>query len=86
MARLCAVIHPKDPMRHPPEGAGGQGRAEVAGGEGVEGAEAFGEVGGGQLTVAEERAEIILGGAGTFPQIAIPAAGDEVAVGIVAGP
>jgi hypothetical protein len=63
-----------------------QGRAELAGGEGVEGAEAAGEFASGQLAVAEERAEKILGGAGALFRIAIPAAGDEVAVGIVAGP
>src|SRR6266478_4711203 len=40
-----------------------QGRRELAGGEGVEGAEAFGQFGGGQAPLAVEPAEKISGGA-----------------------
>src|SRR5713101_4651739 len=46
----------------------GQGRAELAGGEGVEGAKAGGEFGGGQATFAVEAAEKI--GGGGFPFLA----------------
>ena len=63
--------------------AEGQGRGEVAGDEVVEGAEAGGEFGGGQLAVAEERAKKILGAALALLRVALAAAGDEVAVGIV---
>jgi hypothetical protein len=41
-------------------------RAELAGGEGVEGAEARGKFGGGQAALAVERTEKILGGAFPF--------------------
>ena len=64
--------------------SGGQGRGELAGGEGVEGAEAGGEFASGQLAFAEERAEKIFGAAGALLRVAILAAGDEVAVRIVA--
>jgi len=64
--------------------ARGQRRGELAGGEGVEGAEAGGEFAFGQLAFAEERAEKILGAAGAFLGVAFPTAGDEVAVRIVA--
>ncbi len=62
----------------------GQGRGELAGGEGVEGAEAASEFAFGQLAFAEERAEKVLGAAGAFLGVAFAAAGDEVAVRIVA--
>ena len=59
-------------------------RRELAGGEGVEGAEAFGEFSIGQAALAIEPAEIIAGGAVAFAGIALQTAGNEVAVGIAA--
>jgi len=66
-------------------GGGGHGhrRDELAGGEGVEGAEAAGEFASGQLAFAEERAKEIFGAAWAFLGVAILAAGDEVAVRVV---
>jgi len=64
--------------------AEGRGGGELAGSEGVEGAEAAGEFASGQLAFAEERAEKIFGAAGAFLGVAILAAGDEVAVRVVA--
>jgi hypothetical protein len=61
-----------------------QGWAELAGGEGVEGAEAPGEFARGQLAVAEERAKKIVGAAWSFTGIAFQTARDEIAVGIQA--
>ena len=61
-----------------------QGRRELAGGEGVEGAEAAGEFASSQLALAEERAEKIFGAAWAFLGVAFPAAGDEVAIRIAA--
>src|SRR6266478_3509773 len=61
-----------------------QGRAEFAGGEGVEGAEAGGEFDGGQAALAVEAAEEISGGAISFLRVAVQTARDEVAVGIAA--
>src|SRR5260370_37954575 len=58
-----------------------QRRAELAGGEGVEGAEACGEFGGGQAALAVEAAEKIGGGGFPFLGAAFHAAGDQVAVG-----
>jgi hypothetical protein len=58
------------------------GRAEFAGGEGVEGAEAGGEFGGGEAALAVEAAEKIVGRLFSFPGVAFHAAGDQVAVGI----
>jgi len=60
------------------------GRAEFAGGEGVEGAETRVELGGGQAAVAEEPAEKIGGGTFAFERIAFEATGNQVAVGIAA--
>jgi len=57
-------------------------RAELAGGEGVEGAEAGGEFGGGQAALAVEAAEKIIGGLFPFLSVAFHAAGDQVAVGV----
>lgn len=65
-------------------GGRGQRRGELAVGEGVEGAEAAGEFASGQLAFAEERAEEIFGAAWAFLGVAFPAAGDEVAVRVVA--
>jgi|SRR5271163_524628 len=61
------------------------GRGELAGGEGVEGAETGVEFGGGDAALAVEPAEEIGGGARAFEGIAFEAGGDEVAVGVVAG-
>ncbi len=63
-------------------GNGGDRRAELAGGEGVEGAEAVGEFGGGQAALAVEPAEKIFSEAISFQRIALDTARDEVAVGI----
>jgi hypothetical protein len=60
----------------------GQGRAELAGGEGVEGAEAGGEFGSGEAALAVEAAEKIGGGGFPFLRVAFHATGDQVAVGI----
>jgi len=62
-----------------------QRRAELAGGEGVEGAEAGGEFGGGQAALAVEAAEKI-GGGFPFLGVAFHAAGDQVAVGTAPRP
>jgi hypothetical protein len=61
-----------------------QGRDELAGGKGVEGAEAAGQLGGGQLALTEERAKKIVGAAWALLCVAVPAAGNEVAVRIAA--
>ena len=58
--------------------------AELAGGEVVQGAEAFVEFGGGEATIAVERAEIVGGGVFLFRGIALHTAGDQVAIGIAA--
>ena len=60
------------------------GRGEFAGGEGFEGAEALVHLGGFQAAVAEEPAEKIVGAAFAFQRIAFEAAGNQIAVGIVA--
>lgn len=57
-------------------------RAEFAGGEVVEGAEAAGELSIGQAALAVELAEMIRGGAFAFQRIAFHTRQDEVAVGI----
>src|SRR6266404_6697943 len=62
------------------------GRAKLARGEGVEGAEADGEFGGGQAALAVEAAEKIVGGLFPFLGVAFHAAGDQVAVGIAPQP
>jgi len=61
---------------------GGDRRTEFAGGEGVEGAEAVGEFGGGQAALAVEPAEKILSEAVSFQRVALETTRDEVAVGI----
>lgn len=61
----------------------GEGRAEFAGDEGVEGAEAVGKFVRGQAALAMEEAEKIGGRATALEGVAFDAAGDEVAVGIV---
>src|SRR6266700_2273328 len=55
---------------------------EPAGGEGVEGAKAFGQLGGGQAALAGEPAEKISGGAIPVLRVALQTAGDEGAIGI----
>ena len=61
------------------------GRRELAGGEGVEGAETAVEFRGGQAALAVEPAEKIGGGTLAFEGIAFEAGGDQVAIGVVAG-
>jgi len=58
--------------------------AELAGGEGVQFAEALGEFGGGYAALAAESAQKIVGGGFSFLRVAFGAAGDEIAVGIFA--
>jgi hypothetical protein len=62
------------------------GRAEFAGGEGVEGAEAGGEFGGGQAALAVEAVEKILRRLFSFLRVAFYATRDQVAVGIAPQP
>jgi len=62
--------------------SGGERRRELAGSEGVKGAEAFGEFGVGQAALAVERAEKIVSRAIAFLGVALETAGDKVAVGI----
>ena len=57
-------------------------RAEVAGGEALEGAKAFAEFGGGEAALAVEPAEEVRGGALALGGVAFDTAGDEVAVGV----
>jgi hypothetical protein len=59
-------------------------RAEFTGGEGVQGAEAGGELGGGQAAVAMEPPKEICRGEIAFVDVAFLAAGNEIAAGIVA--
>ena len=59
-----------------------QRRRELAGGEGIEGAEAGGEFGVGDAARAVEPAEEVLGGGLALFRVAIAAARDKVAVGI----
>jgi hypothetical protein len=61
------------------------GRGELAGGEGVEGAEAGVELGGGDAPLAVEPAEKMGGGTLSFEGIAFEAGGDQVAIGIAPG-
>jgi hypothetical protein len=63
-------------------GGGGERRGELAGGEGVEGAEAGGEFGVGEAACAVEPAEEVLGGGLALFRVAIATARNEVAVGI----
>lgn len=61
------------------------GRGELAGGEGVERAEAGVELGGGDAALAVEPAEKMGGGAFAFEGITFEAGGDQVAVGVAPG-
>ena len=62
------------------------GRGELAGSEGVEGAEAGVELGGGQAALAVEPAEKIGGGTFSFERIAFEAGGNQVAIGVAPRP
>lgn len=62
----------------------GQKRAEFAGGEGFECAEAGGEFGSGEAVFTVETAEKIVGVSAAFGGVTFDAGGDEVAVGIAA--
>src|SRR5690348_2389292 len=57
-------------------------RRELAGGEGLEGAQALVEFGGGQAAFTVERAEKVGGGAFSFQRIAFQTAGNQVTVGV----
>ena len=61
----------------------GEHGTEVARGEDVQSAEAVGKFGGGYAALAAEGAEKIVGGGFAFLSVALGAAGDEVAVGIL---
>lgn len=65
-----------------PAGQAGKRSWELAGGEGIESAEATSEFGGGQAALAVEPAEEIVCGPLPFLRVAFQTAGDEVAVGI----
>ena len=62
------------------------GRGELAGSEGVEGAETAVEFGDGQAALAVEPAEKIGGGTLAFERIAFEAGGDQVAIGVAPRP
>ena len=62
------------------------GRGELAGSEGVEGAETVVEFGGGQAALAVEPAEKIGGGTLAFERIAFETRGNQVAIGVASGP
>ena len=59
-------------------------RAEFAGGEGIQGAEAGGKLDVGQAALAVERPEKIRGGEIAFVDVACLTAGNEIAAGVVA--
>src|ERR1700738_4293444 len=61
-----------------------EARAEFAGGEGIQGAEAGGKLDLGQAVLAVERPEKIRGGEIAFVDVACLTAGNEIAAGIVA--
>ena len=61
------------------------GRGELAGGEGVEGAETGVELGGGDAALAVEPAEEMGGGTFAFEGIAFEAGGNQVAIGVAPG-
>ena len=63
-------------------GSAGERRGELAGGEGVEGAEAEGEFSVGEAAVAEEPAQEVFSGGLPLFRVAIATTGNEVAVGI----
>ena len=62
------------------------GRGELAGSEGVEGAETGVEFGDGQAALAVEPAEKIGGGTLAFERIAFEAGGNQIAIGVAPGP
>ncbi len=62
------------------------GRGELAGGEGVEGAETGVQFGDGEATLAVEPAEKIGGGTLAFERIAFEAGGNQVAIGVASRP
>ncbi len=62
------------------------GRGELAGSEGVEGAETGVEFGGGDAAFAVEPAEEMGGGTLSFERIAFEAGGNQVAIGVAPGP
>jgi hypothetical protein len=62
---------------------GRKARAEFTGDEGVQSAEAGGELGVGQAALAMERPEKIRGGEIAFVDVACLTAGNEIAAGIV---
>ena len=72
-------------MEDPSALLGVNGRGELAGGEGVEGAEAGVEFGRGDAALAVEPAEEMGGGALAFEGIAFEAGGNQVAIGVVPG-
>ena len=61
------------------------GRGELAGSEGVEGAETGVEFGDGEAALAVEPAEKIGGGTLAFERIAFEAGGNQVAIGVMPG-
>jgi hypothetical protein len=61
-----------------------EARAEFTGGEGVQSAEAGGELGVGQAALAMEPPKKIRGGEIAFVDVAFLAAGNEIAAGVVA--
>ena len=62
------------------------GRGELAGGEGVEGAETGVELGGGDAALAVQPAKKIGGGTLSFERIAFEAGGNQVAIGVAPRP
>ena len=65
-------------------GGRGENGAELAGGEGFQGAQTAFEFGGGQAAQAIEAAQKIFGGSSSLLGVAFDAAGNEIAVGIAA--
>jgi hypothetical protein len=65
-------------------GGGGEGRAEFADGEGIEGAETGGEFRTAHAALAVEATDEVDGGSLGFARVALHAAGDQVAIGIAA--
>jgi hypothetical protein len=61
------------------------GRGELAGGEGVEGAETGVELGGGDAALAVEPAKKMSGGTLSFERITFEAGGNQVAIGVAPG-
>ena len=65
-------------------GGGGERGRQLAGGQGIQGAEAAGEFGGGYAALAVEGAQKVFCGRFAFLGVALDAAGDEITVGIAA--